>query len=540
MRCRFIIILLIFCFGLLSTTTGQNPAGDELKIGYISVAPFSLNPLVYFTDYHRDFCRLVFGESLYQRTHNGQVQKSIGADARMAGKNNWIITSRSDAFFHDGSPVTAKDIKFSYELYKKFSLQLADWFIARTIKKIDLLSDHEIRLELFDSGYDFPDALGILPILPASQYQKWLEYDSVDDLPEVLPVGAGYFKYDKKIEPDILRVVVNNNHFAGRANLQAIEFRLYETADQLVEAFLKGEVDLIKVQDRSVLQRIHQIIQMDATKMVINQDNTTLYYILLNSDRFPFNKQKIRQALSSAVNREQMIAKILLKTGHIAENILDETSEMYFNSTLTYPYNPRRSIEILNSIGYKRDNNNKLINGQGELKFELLIEEGSYFHEMIARLIAIDLGELGINVIPVPVTAQQLFQRLATGKFQAAINHFVYDPLFSEQAIRSFYYYELKRSNPFPLFQNPQVEHLLKSSEMIFQKGRITPIMHRIQYLLSEQAPCIYLFFEDRMFCAISHRFENYRHVYIEEGNYIIKLNPENEWYVPKEKQKYR
>ena len=64
--------------------------------------------------------------------------------------------------------------------------------------------------------------------------------------------------------------------------------------------------------------------------------------------------------------------------------------------------------------------------------------------------------------------------------------------------------------------------------------------MYRIQYLLGESSPCIYLFFEDRIFCAIDSRFENFQEIFIENGKHARILFPEYDWYVPKEKQKYR
>jgi hypothetical protein len=137
------------------------------------------------------------------------------------------------------------------------------------------------------------------------------------------------------------------------------------------------------------------------------------------------------------------------------------------------------------------------------------------------------------------VKPYELVQRIKSGKFQAAVDHISYDPTLSDQVIRSFYYEKLKGDGQFVNFQDQQIEQLLKSSELIFHTNQLRPIMHRIQYLLSEQAPCIYLFFEDRIFCAVDNRFETYRDIFHENGRYVRKLYPEYEWSVPKEKQKY-
>jgi peptide/nickel transport system substrate-binding protein len=513
--------------------------GDELKIGYILQKEVSLNPLMNSTDYDFDFTRFVFGDGLFRRNIKGDIEKALARDSRSID-NYWIIKIRKSALFHDDTNLTARDIKFTFDLYKKYALQAPNLFITRIIRRVEIVAPDEVRFELYHSDYDLEQSLGLLPILPEKHYKKWIDLSDIKELPTIQPVGIGHFKYTQQSSPNNIRLTVHTSHFERRAYLNALELKLYESVDRLVDAFLKGEVDYIRVNDRSVLQRIHQIIQMDAKKMDIKQAYTSLYFITLNTNHLLFSKRKIRQALSSTVNREQLVEKILARDGHIAGNMLDEDSDFYFHSINTYPYNPRKSLEILNTIGYRKNEDNKLVNDQGELKFELLIAEDSYFHEMLARLISIDMGELGINVIPVPVKPYELMERINNGRFQAAIDHFIYDPTLPDQVIRSFYNQKLKGDNRFLNFRNPQIEQLLRSSEMIFQKNQLRPIMQRIQYLLSEQAPCIYLFFEDRIFCAIDHRFENFRDIFFENGRYAKKLYPEYEWYVSKEKQKYR
>jgi ABC-type transport system substrate-binding protein len=534
-----LVISFLLSFSNAQYSTSEGETGDDLRVGYIYKTNITANPLLSTYDYEIDFNRLIFGEGLFLKNIYGRIEKNLALSSRVIN-NRWFIKIHSTAFFHDGLKITPEDIKFTYELYKKYALQVPNLYITRIIKNVEIRAPNEVILDLYDSDYDLENSLGILPILPEKHYKKWMEYANVKDLPEIPPVGAGFFRYDRKINARDIRLVAHTNHFKKQAYLKGLEFRFYNSVDNLVEAFIKGEVDFIRVHDRSVMQRIHQIIQMDAYKIVITQELSSLYYIALNTNYTLFSKQKIRQALSYTINREQLLNKILAKDGQIADNILEESSDLYFNSINSYSYNPLKSLEMLKSIGYRKNENDKLLNGQGELKFELLVEEGSYFNEMIARLISIDMGELGINVIPVPVNSYELEQRIAAGQFQAALNHFIYNPAFPEQVIRAFYTQVLKGGNPFENFQNQQIEQLLKSGEMIFHKNQIQPIMHRVQYLLSQQAPCIYLFFEDRIFCAIDHRFENLRDRFIENGKYATILYPEYEWYVPKEKQKYR
>ena len=536
---RYVNLIFLIILSSAQITQKQANSGDILKIGYIYRTDFSLNPLIYVSDYDYDFNRLVFGDGLFRKTVSGNIENNLTVSSRKIN-NNWLIKVRKGAVFHDGNTITAEDVKFSFEVYKKFALQSPNLYIARIIKKVEVVAPDEVSLDLYDSDYDLNETLGLLPILSEKYYSDFLSQPDINaSLPDK-PVGSGYFKFDRRIGPKGIRLRVHENHFGKRANLNAVDLLLYGTVDNLVEAFIRGEVDFIRVHDRSVLQRIHQIIQMNANKILIKPEFTSLYYIALNSESDLFSQQKIRQALNHAINREQLIEKILGKNGRIADNVLEKSSDFYFNSIKTYPYNPLKSLEILESAGYRIRAGDKLENDKGDLKFELLIEEGSYFYEMMARRISIDMGELGISVIPVPVKASELEERIRSGRYQAALRHFFYDSEVPDQVLRAFYLSALRGSDSAVNFQNRQIEQLLKSAENSYHNNQIQPIMYRIQYLLGESSPCIYLFFEDRIFCAIDSRFENFQEIFIENGKHARILFPEYDWYVPKEKQKYR
>lgn len=536
---RYVNLIFLIILSSAQITQKQANSGDILKIGYIYRTDFSLNPLIYVSDYDYDFNRLVFGDGLFRKTVSGNIENNLTVSSRKIN-NNWLIKVRKGAVFHDGNTITAEDVKFSFEVYKKFALQSPNLYIARIIKKVEVVAPDEVSLDLYDSDYDLNETLGLLPILSEKYYSDFLSQPDINaSLPDK-PVGSGYFKFDRRIGPKGIRLRVHENHFGKRANLNAVDLLLYGTVDNLVEAFIRGEVDFIRVHDRSVLQRIHQIIQMNANKILIKPEFTSLYYIALNSESDLFSQQKIRQALNHAINREQLIEKILGKNGRIADNVLEKSSDFYFNSIKTYPYNPLKSLEILESAGYQIRAGDKLENDKGDLKFELLIEEGSYFYEMMARRISIDMGELGISVIPVPVKASELEERIRSGRYQAALRHFFYDSEVPDQVLRAFYLSALRGSDSAVNFQNRQIEQLLKSAENSYHNNQIQPIMYRIQYLLGESSPCIYLFFEDRIFCAIDSRFENFQEIFIENGKHARILFPEYDWYVPKEKQKYR
>ena len=102
--------------------TDTNNYGDRLKIGYIWKQDVSFNPLIAETDYDLELNKLLYGIGLFTRAKDGNIIYGISSSSRILSPQVLRFKLRPNLFFNDGSPVTPEDIKFSFELYKKFSL----------------------------------------------------------------------------------------------------------------------------------------------------------------------------------------------------------------------------------------------------------------------------------------------------------------------------------------------------------------------------------------------------------------------------------
>jgi ABC-type transport system substrate-binding protein len=156
------------------------------------------------------------------------------------------------------------------------------------------------------------------------------------------------------------------------------------------------------------------------------------------------------------------------------------------------------------------------------------------------RLISIDWGEIGINVIPRSLTAIELQNNLSTGNYQAVLGQFSFNEKYTAESIRNFYLFELNNYNNFQNFIPVTLNSLITTINNLSDENGLPDLSNRFQYILNQNLPCLFLFFEFRDKYAINPRFENIITSFFQttETN-IIKFNPKNEWFVPKDKQKY-
>jgi ABC-type transport system substrate-binding protein len=154
-------------------------------------------------------------------------------------------------------------------------------------------------------------------------------------------------------------------------------------------------------------------------------------------------------------------------------------------------------------------------------------------------MISINLAELGINMLPRPKKPSELEKLIHEGEFQAALRYFIYDPLLPAQAIREFYLTELKSENGYRNFDNRVINSAISRSAEAYSSQEISRILQQMQVQINQLSPCIFLFFEDQIIYAINTRFRNTSNTEFQELEFVLKIYPKNEWYVPVQNQKY-
>jgi len=488
------------------------------------------------TEYEREINNLIFGDGLFRRAKDGRIVHGLARSSNREQSKIYRVNLKSNLSFHDGSPITAEDVKFTYDLYKKFALQSPLLFDMRLISTINIIDDKNLRIILKEPERKILETTGLLPILPKKYYEKWLSFNLLSGLPYIFPQGNGYYILKKRlgsqIELDTFMI-----HHRGRSKLDGINLILFSNYERMVDAYISGQIDVIVVQNATSVRKIRRLSPSTRIETV-GRDDVKVYYILLNTKTGPFNNLNIRRAFNYGVYKKQLVDRILGKDGQVAYNLLDEKSDFFFPGTRVYRYDPLNSLDILKRSGFRRQFNGKLSQNNRDLRFDFYYAEGSSFEESIARMISINLAELGINIIPQPKNPAELEVLVNQGKYQAALRSFSYNPENPVQALREFYLNELKTENGFRNFNDRVMNTAVTQIEKATNTQQVEIIMQQMQVQINHLSPCIYLFYEDLISYAIDERFENIKNSIFQNLVYVEKINPKYEWYIPIQKQK--
>lgn len=317
------------------------PATLEAQAGILRVAvPYELASLDPHGPNAIDLATTTASKHLYDtlvvRTADG-----VGPGLARAWENpdpyTWRFYLREDARFHDGSPVTAQDVKASFERIRQLGGPAAPLF--EPVESVEAVAEHEVVFKTSEPLGTLLVNLTRLFVLPAGRMDEPGFFSR--------PVGSGPFQAVSFSPGSILVLKRNPNYWGGAPEVERLEFvNIPEVASRMV-ALQTGEIDvtwLIPSDQLPALQN-HRAIKVESVP------SWTSYVLWFNSSREPFDDVRVRRAVWHAIDWDKIIANLYQGIGQKAQGPL---SPGVFGSSVQepYTYDPELARELLAEAGY--------------------------------------------------------------------------------------------------------------------------------------------------------------------------------------------
>jgi peptide/nickel transport system substrate-binding protein len=333
---------------------------------------------------------------------------------------------RSDAFWHDGVPVTSEDVVFTVNLLKNADFPMPEE-LSLFWQEIEVAALDELTLqfrlpEAFSPFLDYLD-FGILP----AHLLGDLSVQEIVDAPfNLQPVGTGPFQFDRLIIEDdqITGVVLSKNReFYGKtAFLDQVAFLYYPDYQSVWDAYLAGEIQGIGDVPGEILEE------------ALTADNINLYtsrlpemsLVLLNLDNAetPYLQDvEMRKALLHGINRQYLVDHINQGQAIIADGPIFPNTWAYYENLPRYDFDPDLAIEIIRGLGYTIPAQGGLVrtNEEGDRLSIELIYPDSGLHIQMAEAIQENWTALGYDVSLVALPYQEVLNRLDYRDYEAAL-----------------------------------------------------------------------------------------------------------------------
>ncbi len=321
--------------------------------------------------------------------------------------------------FHNGNILTSADVKYTFdqlmasEGFKRGAfVETIDGQVLPLVASIETPTPSTAVFNLSRAGIknQVLSNLVPVPIIPEGTIEQ--QNDK--------PVGSGPFKFVSfDTAQSIIEFAAFPDYWEGAPKVGKIRVKTIVDANSMQAELQSGGVDLAPLPTNLAPDSIKSLGENPNLK-VEQFPGSNIQYLQFNTANSPLDKVKLRQAVAYAINREEIINKLLSGQATIAHSILPAESWAY-NATIKYSFEPEKAKQLVKESGY----NNEL------LKFKF--NAGSAATSQYSQVIQNALKEIGLNVEIETLEIGTLREQLAKGQFQMNTGIWIggnQDPIF--------------------------------------------------------------------------------------------------------------
>lgn len=317
--------------------------GGTLRVGFTQGATSdSWDPATFNNDFMFASGYAVFS-TLVELGPDGSAQPSLAESFEpQDGGKTWTFKLRGDAKFSDGKTVSAADVIASIRHHMGEDSKSGIKSLLSSITDIKADGDSAVVFTLAEGNADFPFIF--------NDYHLLIKQDQGDGTIDITStVGTGGYVVEA-FEPGVRIVLKRRGDYwkAGRAHIDTVELITISDPAARMNALITGEVDLI---DRPDLKTIHLLKRNRNLK--IHTQNGTLHYVMpMHTNVAPFDDNNVRMALKHAINREEIVQKVLKGYGTVGNDQPIASSMPFYNGAIEQnAYDPDKAKHYLQQAG---------------------------------------------------------------------------------------------------------------------------------------------------------------------------------------------
>ncbi len=346
------ILALVACGGTNnggSSNSGNSDAGsgDGAATGYKDTLIWAQGADVTSLDPHQgketpavEVTCQIFDTLVVVNPETNEIEPQIAESWEQVDELTYVFKIRQGIKFHDGSDLTAEDVKFSLD---RAINSAAVSYIVDFIDTVTVDDEYTVTVK---TKAPYAPALRNLAIPFAAIVPKAVV--EADEAAFILnPVGSGPYQFVEWKQNDHVTLKAFDDYYAGKPATENLIMKVIPETSQRSIALETGEIDLaydMAVNDVAKLK--------DSTELTVYEiPSLTCWYISMNMNKEPFNNPLVREALSYAIDRQLIIDTINAGSGQPADAIIAPGVFGYY-STGVREYDPEKAKELLAEAGY--------------------------------------------------------------------------------------------------------------------------------------------------------------------------------------------
>lgn len=504
--------------------------GDWLMLQLPAEMPH-LNPLTS-SDYYADTVLAWVFDTLLDRDQTTMDSIPCVAQSWEISDDHLVYTFhlRQDALFSDGVPLTARDVKFTFDKVMDPAVDapfLRNYFVDVT--GCEVLDEHTVRFTCNKPYYRHLIMIGGLYILPEHIYGAG---DFNNHPNNRAPIGSGKYTLESW-ETGQRITLARNPHYWGSAEkgwpyFDKIVYSIIPDDNTAFQVLSRGDLDFLSMPPELFVRRAN-------TPRFREQFNRFAYYrpaytyIGWNLRKPAFKDKETRLALAMLLDRELIRDEIYYGQAEIISgNFMPGTPE--HNAALQpVPFDPDRARVLLAEAGWGDADGDGILDRDGAaFRFDAASTNQNPVAEKVLTIYKEELARAGIDMTIRPMEWASLLERVDKREFDAILMGWSMPP--DPDPYQVWHSSQVDAGSNYVGFVNAEADRLIEDARVSFDREKRIALYHRFQEILYEEQPYLFLL-APKVLAAGDKRIHGIR-------VYPFGVD-QREWFVPKTMQRY-
>lgn len=422
-----------------------------------------------------------------------------------------------NAMWHDGQPVTADDVVFSFEaLNNEESGSVYTATFQSAVESFRAIDEHTVEMVAKEARFDFLYTLVafIVPkhIWEGVAFADWPTDPGATGEDPTRVIGSGPFKFGEWKQGESVTLVRNDEYYGNVPYVEEYKRIIWPDQTAVINAFLNGEIDVAGLEPTDL-----ETVENTEGVTVFQYPTRGFTYLEFNLDPETeplglFQDAKVRQALMYALDRESIVNDIYLGLAEVAQGTQPVISYAYAPEEITtkYVYDPEKAKALLAEAGWTDSDGDGVVDKDGTpMSFEYLYPSGSNTSDSLAAYIQDAWSQIGVAAQPRSLEFPALIEATTSNPtYQVANYGFSWDATFIQDAMFGCDQYQVGFNDM--KYCNPALDEINDEAVVTFDEAERRTLLIEATNIVNEELPVLVLHFSKALVGA-QDRVQNYQ-----------------------------
>lgn len=431
-------------------------------------------------------------ETLFYYDADMNLMPKLATGYKQLNDTEWEIQLREDVSFHDGTKMNADAVLFSLNrVLDPTNSRSSEYSFIKEVRKN---GEYTIVIETNDVYAPLIASL-VDPIMS-------IVSPSIVDADKE-PIGTGPFKFVSFEPSTSLEIEKNPDYWGGDVKVDRILIQYNKDSTARTLMIKSGDVDIA----RDPLQSDYSALQANPDINVISRETLRTYFLFVNGGKAPFDDVRVRQALSYAINRQEIVDTALEGVSGIpATGIFTNTMPWNAKDQIeAYEYNPEKALELFEEAGITKGTDGKLYYNGEPFTIEIQTYTKRAALQPSAEILASQLEDIGIISTVTILDSSALTANAVAGTYDFSLAAWSTAPTGDPDYFLSLHY--LSTGNyaaNWLRYSNPQVDELILEARKETDEERRAELYDEIQIQIQEDAAILPVFYANEIYALSS------------------------------------